>query len=128
MRFPTRQTIRGSAAIALCAAIAFLASCSDKVAAGGGPAPIPMISVSGHGEAKGTPDEAQMSAGVVSEGRTAADALAANARAMNQVFATLKRLGIPDKNIQTSNFASNRNTRLTSRTCRSPNATSSAIR
>jgi hypothetical protein len=62
------------------------------------------ISVSGTGEIKGTPDQAHLSAGVVTEGRTAAEALAANSRAMNQVFATLKQLGIPDKNIQTSNF------------------------
>jgi uncharacterized protein len=62
------------------------------------------IAVSGIGDVKGTPDQAHLSAGVVTQGRTAAEALAANSRAMNQVFATLKRLNIPDRNIQTSNF------------------------
>ena len=63
------------------------------------------LTVSGEGEAKAVPDQAHLSAGVVSEARKAADALAANTRAMNAVFAALKRLGIPDKAIQTSEFS-----------------------
>jgi uncharacterized protein YggE len=63
------------------------------------------LTVSGEGEAKSVPDEAHLSAGVVSEARKAADALAANTRAMNEVFATLKRFGIPDNAIQTSEFS-----------------------
>jgi uncharacterized protein YggE len=70
-----------------------------------GAAPIQRtITVSGEGEAKAAPDEAHLRAAVVTQARKAADALAANSRAMNQVFAALKRLGIPDKSIQTSNF------------------------
>ena len=64
-----------------------------------------LITVSGQGEASGTPDQAELSAGVVTQGATAADALAANSRAMNAVFDALKRAGIPDKSIQTSNFS-----------------------
>jgi hypothetical protein len=63
------------------------------------------ITVSGEGEAKAAPNQAHLSAGVVSQGRKAADALAANTRAMNGVFAALRRLGIPDKSIQTSDFS-----------------------
>ena len=63
------------------------------------------LSVTGSGEAKGVPDRAQLSTGVVVHARSAAEALTANARAMNQVFDTLKRAGIPEKNIQTSNFS-----------------------
>jgi uncharacterized protein YggE len=63
------------------------------------------LTVSGQGEVKAAPDEAHLSAGVMSEARKAADALAANTRAMNEVFATLKRFGIPDKSIQTSEFS-----------------------
>lgn len=63
------------------------------------------LTVSGEGEAKAVPDEAHLSAGVVTQAKTAADALAANTRAMNGVFATLKRFGIPDRAIQTSEFA-----------------------
>jgi len=66
-----------------------------------------LLSVSGEGEVKAKPDQAMLSAGVVTQGKTAADALAANSRAMNAVFATLKRLGIPDRSIQTSNFSVN---------------------
>jgi hypothetical protein len=64
-----------------------------------------LLTVSGTGEAKAVPDQATVSAGVVTEAKTAGDALAANSRAMNAVFATLKRFGIPDKSIQTSNFS-----------------------
>jgi uncharacterized protein len=64
-----------------------------------------LLTVSGVGEVKAVPDQATISAGVVSEAKAAGDALAANSRAMNAVFATLKRFGIPDKSIQTSNFS-----------------------
>jgi uncharacterized protein YggE len=63
------------------------------------------LTVSGNGEVRSAPDAAQMSTGVVTQAPTAAAALAANARAMNAVFDTLKRAGIPDKNIQTSNVS-----------------------
>lgn len=63
------------------------------------------IAVSGQGDVKAAPDEAQLSAGVVTQAPTAADALAANSRAMNRVFATLKQLGIPDKAVQTRDFS-----------------------
>lgn len=63
-----------------------------------------VLTVSGHGEASGSPDEAQLSAGVTTQAKTAADALAQNASRMNAVFAALKKLGVPEKKIQTSNF------------------------
>jgi len=71
------------------------------MAQGDGPTPR-LLTVSGEGQAKARPDQATLSAGVVTDGRTAADALGANNRAMTNVFATLKRLGIADKSIQTS--------------------------
>jgi len=64
-----------------------------------------LLTVSGEGEAKARPDQATLSAGVVTDGKTAADALGTNSRAMTSVFATLKRLGIPDKSIQTSGIS-----------------------
>jgi len=63
------------------------------------------LSVSGEGEIRAAPDQSSLSAGVTTGAATAAQALAANSRAMNAVFATLKKLGIPDKDIQTSNFS-----------------------
>jgi uncharacterized protein YggE len=76
------------------------------VAAGAAPDPLPRtLTVTGLGTAKAAPDEANFSAGVVSQGATASQALAANSRAMNAVFATLKKQGIPEKAIQTSNLS-----------------------
>jgi len=63
------------------------------------------ITVSGSCEARGAPDQAQLSAGVTTVAPTAAAALAENARTMTTVFDTLKRLGIPERAIQTSNFS-----------------------
>ncbi|HEY8948373.1 MAG TPA: SIMPL domain-containing protein [Rhizomicrobium sp.] len=64
-----------------------------------------VLTVSGQGEVHGTPDQAMLSAGVVTTAHTAAAALADNSKAMNEVFATLKRAGIADKDMQTSNFS-----------------------
>ena len=68
------------------------------------PAEPHILTVTGHGEAKGVPDRATISTGVSTAARTAAAALSANAKAMSAVFAALKQAGIPEKNIQTSNF------------------------
>jgi len=62
------------------------------------------LSVSGQGEVRAAPDQAVLSTGVATTAPTAAAALSENAAKMNAVFATLKRLGVPDKSIQTSNF------------------------
>jgi uncharacterized protein YggE len=67
--------------------------------------PLRSLTLSGEGAVKAAPDEAQLSAGVVTEAKTAAVALSANSQAMNAVFATLKRLGIPEKAMQTANFS-----------------------
>jgi uncharacterized protein YggE len=47
---------------------------------------------------------AQISAGVTTSAATAAQALAANSVRMKGVFAALEKLGVPEKNIQTTNF------------------------
>ena len=63
------------------------------------------ISLTGHGETRLAPDLAIINAGVLTEATTAGQALAANTRAMQSLFATLKAAGIEDKDIRTSNFA-----------------------
>ena len=68
-------------------------------------APQRTIMVNGDGEVSGKPDQARLSAGVVSQAQTAAAALTANTAAMNRVFAALCMAGIPDNKIQTSNFS-----------------------
>ena len=62
------------------------------------------ISMTGHGEIRSTPDMAQVTAGVTTTAPTAAQALSANSARMKGVFAALEKLGVPQKNIQTSNF------------------------
>ena len=91
-------------------ALAALMFASMPALAAAQPAMMPhphVLSVSGQGEVRAVPDQAQLTAGVVTQGKTAAAALAANSTAMNEVFATLKKRGIPDKSIATSNFSIN---------------------
>ncbi|WP_421694483.1 SIMPL domain-containing protein [Aestuariivirga sp.] len=63
------------------------------------------ISLSGHGEVRSAPDLAFVTSGVVTQGATAAEALAANTKAMTALFAALKQAGIAERDIQTSNFS-----------------------
>jgi uncharacterized protein YggE len=63
------------------------------------------ITVGGQGTVSGAPDRAMLSAGVTTLAPTAAQALAANARKMTGVFDALKKLGVPERSIQTSNFS-----------------------
>ena len=61
-----------------------------------------LLSLSAEGRSNRTPDLAVFSAGVVTNGVTAAEALGANSRQMDRVVAALKRSGIADRDIQTS--------------------------
>jgi len=61
-----------------------------------------LLTVSADGKSTRVPDLAVFSAGVVSEGKTASEAMSANAAAMNRVIASLRKAGIADKDVQTS--------------------------
>lgn len=63
------------------------------------------ISITGHGEAHGRPDTATIQAGVTTNAPTAAAALSANSSRMSAVFAALKKMGVPDRDVQTSGFS-----------------------
>lgn len=63
------------------------------------------ITVTGHGEIKAVPDTASINAGVTTDAPTAAAALSANRTRMNQVFDALKKLGVPDRDVQTTGFS-----------------------
>jgi uncharacterized protein YggE len=63
------------------------------------------LTMTGQGEVRAAPDSVMLSAGVTSQGATAAAALAANTSRMQGVFAALKKLGVADKDMQTSNFS-----------------------
>ena len=66
-----------------------------------------LLTVSAEGRSLRTPDLAVFSAGVTSSGKTAGEALRSNAADMNRVVAALKRAGIADRDIQTSNLSLN---------------------
>lgn len=66
-----------------------------------------MLSLNAEGRSFRKPDLAVFSAGVTSQGKTAAAALAANSADMNRVIAALKAAGIADRDIQTSNLSLN---------------------
>jgi uncharacterized protein YggE len=62
------------------------------------------LNLSASGESKVTPDLATITLGVQTDGATAAGALSANAAQMTKVVAALKKAGIADRDIQTSNL------------------------
>jgi hypothetical protein len=63
------------------------------------------ISVSGQGTASARPDMAVLTAGVVTQGATAREALDGNSKATADVVTLFKAEGIEAKDIQTSNFS-----------------------
>lgn len=72
---------------------------------GGRPIEPPSITVVGSGTAAARPDTAEVSAGVVTQAGTAAQALAQNNAAMEKVIQAVKAMGIADKDIQTTNVS-----------------------
>ena len=66
-----------------------------------------LLTVQGQGSANSEPDVAVFSAGVSTQAETAAAALAENSRKMQGVIDSLKRSGIADRDIQTSNLSIN---------------------
>ena len=61
-----------------------------------------LLSLTAEGQSRRTPDLAIFSAGVVTQGRTAAEAMSENSRRMDAAVAALRRAGIADRDIQTS--------------------------
>ncbi|MBC7159124.1 MAG: SIMPL domain-containing protein [Porphyrobacter sp.] len=66
-----------------------------------------LLTVSAEGTSRREPDLAVFSAGVTTQGPSAAEALGENARAMTRVIAALRRAGIAERDIQTSNLSIN---------------------
>ena len=66
-----------------------------------------LLTVSADGRSLRAPDLAVFNAGVTSSGKTAGEALRSNAADMNRVIAALKKAGIADRDIQTSNLSLN---------------------
>ena len=66
-----------------------------------------LLTVTAEGKTARVPDLAVFNAGVTSQGKTAGEALTSNAADMSRVIATLKKAGIADKDIQTSQISLN---------------------
>ncbi len=84
-----------------------LTSCSATVAVplAGASAPPRTITVSGTGTITTVPDQAGFSFGVATAGRTAQEALSANASRMNRLVDVLKKLGLRPADLQTSEIS-----------------------
>ena len=65
----------------------------------------PSITVMGMGTASGTPDTAEVSAGVVTQASTAAQAMSQNSAAMEQVLRAIRAQGVADRDVQTTNVS-----------------------
>jgi hypothetical protein len=63
------------------------------------------VTVSGVGTVTAAPDMAEITSGVVTQAPTAAQALAANSQAMEQVLRSLTALGVAARDIQTTNIS-----------------------
>ena len=87
------------------AALALAFCIIPRLAAAQAMVPPRVITISGHGEVRAVPDTAMLSAGVSTDGPTAAAALSANNLRMQAVMAAIKKLGVPDKDIRTANFS-----------------------
>ncbi|SED67144.1 SIMPL domain-containing protein [Bradyrhizobium erythrophlei] len=65
----------------------------------------PAISVTGEATVSAVPDEAQLDAGVTTDGKTAREATDANNTTMGKVLAALKGAGLAEKDYQTSRLS-----------------------
>lgn len=66
-----------------------------------------LLNISAEGKTARMPDLAVFTAGVTTQGKTAGEALAENAQRMTGVIAALKKAGIAERDIQTSNLSVN---------------------
>lgn len=99
-----------TALAAMAVAMASFALPATVMAQGNGPMPVlshgaTLLTISAEGQVTREPDLARFSAGVTSSGKTAGEALSANATDMNRVIAALKKAGIADRDIQTRNLS-----------------------
>lgn len=87
-----------------------LAAASAPALAQTAPVPVQTVAgtvleVSAQGESRRTPDIATISAGVVTQAQDAQGAMRENAARMDRVIAALKRAGIADRDVRTSNIS-----------------------
>lgn len=92
---------RGGVLLTVCAAAGGVDAAEPRMAFELAPA----VTVVGTGEAQAVPDQAQITVGVTSEARSAAEALTANNERMRNLMGSLEEQGIARRDIQTSNFS-----------------------
>jgi uncharacterized protein YggE len=96
------RLIKAAAAFAVMAMFAPLAVAQEPSAAA---VQGTLLSVNAEGKSEGRPDMATINLGVTTEGQTAQAALAENARRMTALTQALRRAGVAERDIQTSNVS-----------------------
>jgi uncharacterized protein YggE len=92
--------------LALALLVALAASACVAVAPNdGAPRRASTVTVAGSGTVSATPDQAEITTGVVTQAATAAQAMAANSQAMERLLQSLANLGIGPRDIQTTNIS-----------------------
>jgi uncharacterized protein YggE len=99
------KLIKAAAAFAVMATFAVPASAQNTPTPQVAPTPGTLLTVSAEGKVEGRPDMATINLGVTTEGQTAQAALQENARRMTALTAALRRAGIAERDIQTSNVS-----------------------
>jgi uncharacterized protein YggE len=90
------QIFGRKARVAVCTAVALLAFTAAARAD---------VTVSGTGKVTVRPDIAYIALGVVTDGNTASEALPANSAAMRKLFDLIARLGIAERDVETTDFS-----------------------
>lgn len=90
--------IRNLALAAVAAAVALPAFAADAP-------PVPTLSISAEGRSLRAPDMVELSGGVVTEAKTAAEAMAQNATRMSAVVAAVRKAGVAERDIQTNGLS-----------------------
>jgi len=103
MKLSLKHPLRPMPALFCALALAGLASVGTATAAEDKPPPR-LLSLTGQGQVMATPDMAVLSLGVVSEDRTARQALLANTRAMTALVDAMKTAGVEARDLQTAGF------------------------
>jgi uncharacterized protein YggE len=100
------KTIRIALAALLVLAVAALAGIGRPEAAGGASDDEREgITVTGVGHVDTVPDEAELSLGITTNGRTAREALTANSTRMRRLIAAVKAAGVNERDIKTQNVS-----------------------
>jgi uncharacterized protein YggE len=97
-----RHSLLAAALLAAVATPAAIATTAPAVAA---EAVMPTLTMSGEGSASAAPDQATVTSGVTSEGKSAREAVDANSKAMGALIDALKKAGIQAADLQTSGFS-----------------------